>query len=284
MNDGVCGRVQDHVILSPTERRETVLHVIRRAKRRLRFSLFRCDDHKVLNELAEARERGVHVEALVTPSAKGWGKRLKDLRVLLRDLGAEVHHWEGGEKYHAKYLVADDSTAVVASLNFTQKCFNDTCDFLLVSHDPKLIGSLRRLFESDRDAAASLPRNLSERLIIGPEHARNRIAGLLEHARRRIRIIDHRMADRAMIELLERKREQGVDVQIIKDREIGGLRSHGRMLIVDDTIAVLGSISLTPPSLDDRREVAVIIRQPEAVQRLLGFFDGGYNECANKPS
>src|SRR5258708_17202859 len=102
------------VITSPGERRDTLLHVIRRAKRRLTFSLFRCDDRKVLNELAEARERGVRVEALVTPSAKGWDKRLKDLRVLLTELGAEVHRYEGpGAKYHAKYMVADASTAAI---------------------------------------------------------------------------------------------------------------------------------------------------------------------------
>ena len=40
---------RDLVILSPTERRDTLLHVIRRARHRLTFSLFRCDDRKVLN-------------------------------------------------------------------------------------------------------------------------------------------------------------------------------------------------------------------------------------------
>jgi len=263
------------VILSPGERRDTLLHVIRRAKRRLTFSLFRCDDHKVLNELAEAHERGVRVEALVTPTAKGWDKRLNDLRELLSDLGAEVHRYEGpGAKYHAKYLVADDSTAVVASLNFTQKCFNDTCDFLLVSHDPRLIGSLRRLFEADcRPPGSPFPRNLSERLIVGPEHARDRITALIKQAKRRIRIIDHRMADEEMMALLRARSNAGVTVEILKDREIGGLRSHGKMLLIDDAIAVVGSISLSGPSLDDRREVAVIVRQPEAVARLTKFFD-----------
>jgi cardiolipin synthase len=263
------------VILSPSERRDTLLHVIRRAKRRLTFSLFRCDDKKVLNELAEAHERGVRVEALVTPSAKGWDKRLRDLRELLSNLGAEVHRYEGhGAKYHAKYLVADDSTAVVASLNFTQKCFSQTCDFLLVSDDPRLIGSLRRLFEADcRPPGSPFPRNLSERLIVGPENARHRIAQLIRHAKRRIRIMDHRMADEEMFRLLRDRRRAGVTVEILKDREIGGLRSHGKMLLIDDGIAVLGSISLSGPSLDDRREVAVVVREPEAVARLTRLFE-----------
>jgi len=263
------------VILSPGERRDTLLHVIRQAKRRLTFSLFRCDDKKVLNELAEARDRGVRVQALVTPTAKGWDKRLKDLRILLAELGAEVHRYGGrGEKYHAKYLIADDSTAVVASLNFTQKCFRETCDFLLVSQDPRLVASLLRLFDSDCRAPDSLyPRNMSERLIVGPENARRRIAALIQQAKKRIRIIDHRMVDPAMLALLRKKEAGGVKVEILDDREIGGLRSHGKMLLLDDAIAVLGSISLSPPSLDNRREMAVVVREPDAVKRLSRFFE-----------
>ena len=42
-------------------------------------------------------------------------------------------------KYHAKYLVADDGPAVVASLNFTRKCFRKTCDALVVTHDPAVV-------------------------------------------------------------------------------------------------------------------------------------------------
>jgi cardiolipin synthase len=263
------------VILSPVERRDTLLHVIRRARHRLTFSLFRCDDRKVLNELAEARDRGVRVEALVTPSAKGWEKRLKDLRGLLHDLGAEVHRYDGGNaKYHAKYMVADDSTAVVASLNFTQKCFSDTCDFLLVSHDPGLISSLRRLFKADCRAAGSpFPRNLSERLIVGPEQARRRIETLIQGAKRRIRIMDHRMADPDMLALLRARRKAGVNVEVLDEREIGGLRAHGKMMLIDDNVAVLGSLSLSSSSLNNRREVAVIVRQPEVVGRLAKFFE-----------
>jgi phosphatidylserine/phosphatidylglycerophosphate/cardiolipin synthase-like enzyme len=266
---------RDLVILSPVERRDTLLHVIRRARHRLTFSLFRCDDRKVLNELAEARDRGVRVEALVTPSAKGWEKRLKDLRGLLTELGAEVHRYDGGNaKYHAKYMVADDSTAVVASLNFTQKCFSETCDFLLVSHDPSLISSLRRLFKADCRAPGSpFPRNLSERLIVGPEQARRRIENLIQGAKRRIRIMDHRMADPDMLALLRARRKAGVNVEVLDDREIGGLRAHGKMMLIDDNVAVLGSLSLSPPSLDNRREVAVIVRQPEVVKRLSKFFE-----------
>lgn len=266
----------DLLILSPAERRDTLLHVIRGARKRLVLSLFRCDDEKILEELSEALERNVKVEALLTRRAKGWEKRLKDLHRSLEDLGAVVRRYEGNgsqTKYHAKYLVADDGPALVGSLNFTSKCFRATCDFLLVTYDPGVVGGLQRLFESDcRVPSNGLPRGLSNRLIIGPEHARTRYTLLLENAKRTIRIIDHRVIDPAMIALLRAKRESGVTVEILGRDEIAGLRSHGKMLLVDDEVAVLGSVSLSPPSLNDRREVAVLVTEPVSVARLDEFF------------
>ena len=47
------------------------------------LTLFRCDDTKVTDELAEALDRGVKVDVLLTQKAKGWERRLKGLRVFL---------------------------------------------------------------------------------------------------------------------------------------------------------------------------------------------------------
>jgi len=270
----------DLLILAPAERRDTLLHVIRGARKRLILSLFRCDDAKVIEELSEALERNVKVETLLTRRAKGWEKKLKDLHTSLEDLGADVHRYEGNgtdTKYHAKYLVADDGPALVGSLNFTSKCFRETCDFLLVTYDPGVVDGLQRLFEADcRKPSNGLPRGLSNRLIIGPEHARTRYTLLLENAKHSIRIIDHRVMDPAMVSLLRSKREGGVTVEMLGREEIPGLRSHGKMLLIDDEVAVLGSISLSPPSLNDRREVAIHVTEPSVVERLSDFFATSY--------
>jgi phosphatidylserine/phosphatidylglycerophosphate/cardiolipin synthase-like enzyme len=76
-----------------------------------------------------------------------------------------------------------------------------------------------------------------------------------------------------MLALLKDRGAAGVNVEVLDDREIGGLRAHGKMMLIDDNVAVLGSLSLSPPSLDNRREVAVIVRQPEVVGRLAKFFE-----------
>lgn len=265
----------ERMIVAPEERREAVVRVIRSARQRLLLSMFRCTDYLILDELAEAIQRQVHVAALLTPRVKTIeAKKLKELGVLLAGMGAEVYRYSDPiVKYHAKYVVADDGPAMVASLNFTDKCFTNTCDFLLVTHEPGIVSGLQQLFHLDSvSPEGAVPENLSDRLIVGPDRARAQLTALLEQARRSIRIIDHKLTDPSMVALLKDKKDAGVDVAILGSGELGGLRSHGKMLLVDDQVAVIGSIALAPMSLDFRREVAVVIREPRSVGQLNRFF------------
>ena len=266
---------EERIILAPEERRDTVLSVIRSARQRLRLSVFRCTDYLVMDELAEAVHRKVQVEALLTPRAKGTEqKRLKELGVVLEGMGAEVYRYSDPVvKYHAKYMVADEGPALISSLNFTSKCFTNTCDFLLMTYDPEVVSGLRRLFESDCvSPEAPLPEGLSERLIVGPDRARSQITALLQQARRSIRIIDHKIADPSIVSQLKSLKAAGISVEVLGSGEVGGLLSHGKMILVDESVAAIGSIALAPLNLDFRREVAIVVRDPRCVSQLNGFY------------
>jgi phosphatidylserine/phosphatidylglycerophosphate/cardiolipin synthase-like enzyme len=163
---------------------------------------------------------------------------------------------------------------LVATLNFTEKCFTNTCDFAVVTRDAGVVSSLRSLFQYDSVSPEDpLPGGLCHRLIIGPDCARTRITALLEQARRSISIIDHKLVDPQILSLLNAKKLAGVSVDVLSGREVGGLRSHGRMILVDDAVAVIGSIALAPLNLDFRREVAIEVRQGRSIRQLRDFFE-----------
>ena len=265
---------QECVTFAPWERREAILQVIRSARRRLILSLFRCTDFRILRELAAAVERGVQVDALLTPRARGWRKKLEDLGALLDSMGVRVHGYSRlGVKYHAKYIVADDDAAVVASLNFTRKCFRDTCDFVITTRDRGVVGGLQSLFEADcRPAGASFSECITGRLIIGPERSRAGVTALLLEARRSIRIIDHRVGDPWMLALLESRRVDGIKVETLGRGALGNLISHGKLILIDEAAAMAGSLALSTSSLDLRRELALVIRDPHCVRKLNELF------------
>jgi phosphatidylserine/phosphatidylglycerophosphate/cardiolipin synthase-like enzyme len=263
------------LVLDPAERKQAVLDFIRSARQDLILSIFRCDDFKILDALAEAVHRNVRVRAILTPRAKNWDKRLQDLGVFLESMGADVCRYAGSHtKYHAKYMVADQGPALIASLNFTRKCLEKSCDFILVSHDPAVAASLLNLFQIDCHAPdAGLPPDLTDALIAGPEQARLRFLAMIDSAQRSIRIIDHRVTDPEVVAMLRRKQAAGIAVQILGQGAVTGLVSHGKMLLVDDTVAAIGSISLSRPSLNVRREIAAVVRDPANVAMLRDFFE-----------
>jgi phosphatidylserine/phosphatidylglycerophosphate/cardiolipin synthase-like enzyme len=110
-------------------------------------------------------------------------------------------------------------------------------------------------------------------LIVGPGLARHQISSLLLQARHSISIVDPKLRDPAMLALLDAKRAAGVKVTVL-GREVtaDGLLPHGKMILVDGAVAVIGSLSLSAKSLDSRRELAVIVRDRRSVTRLTEWF------------
>jgi phosphatidylserine/phosphatidylglycerophosphate/cardiolipin synthase-like enzyme len=54
----------------------------------------------------------------------------------------------------------------------------------------------------------------------------------------------------------------------IKVHKLKHLRLHAKVLLVDGVAAMVGSINLTPGSFDDRRELAIVVRDDDVVEQL----------------
>jgi phosphatidylserine/phosphatidylglycerophosphate/cardiolipin synthase-like enzyme len=264
--------VPDAVVTGPGDRRAVVLRAIRQARERLAMSLYRCNDQAVFDALRQACERGVQVDVLVTSRSGGGRKRLKKLWRALEETGVSLHpHTDPVVKYHAKYLVADEGPALIASLNFTRRCFAKTIDAIVVTHDADVVAGLRDLLTAD-SGHGPMPDQLSPRLIIGPERARRQFTSIIEEASSSIRLIDRKASDPALMALLQMRTAAGVRVELYDGKRLCGLRSHGKIMLVDDRLAVIGGLSLHPMSLDFRREVAVTVTEPAAVAEVARLF------------
>jgi len=271
MNTNVEGTA-DRLIVTVGDRRAVLLEVIRQARSRITLSLFRCNDAEIFEELTAAAARGVAVEVLITSRAKGGRKKIDNLWRALEQTGATLWNYtDPVVKYHAKYLVADEGPAIVASLNLTKKCFRKTCDAVVVTHDPAVVSGLRRLWAADC-ARLPMPDDLTERLIVGPERARRQFTALIEQARTSIRLIDAKLSDPDLVSILNAKRAAGLTVEIFSSKRVGGLKSHGKIMLIDDQTVVVGSLALAALSLDFRREVAIVVTEPAAVAEAAELF------------
>jgi phosphatidylserine/phosphatidylglycerophosphate/cardiolipin synthase-like enzyme len=259
-------------VTSVSDRRSTILDVIRNARESLALSLFRCNDEEVFAGLAAAAARGVRIDAIVTSRAKGGKAKVRTLWKRLADCGASVRAYSDPVvKYHAKYLVADAGPALVASCNFTRKCFERTLDAVVVTHDPAVISGLRELMAADA-ARAPAPASISPRLIVGPERARKQLTTIISQAHTSIRLIDAKLSDPDLVTLLNARRASGLTVEIFGSKRIGELKSHGKIMLVDNRLAVVGAMAIAAISVDFRREVAIVVDEPDAVAEVERLF------------
>ncbi len=118
---------------------------------------------------------------------------------------------------------------------------------------PRSWRGLRRLWAADRgrlempSGTASSPRS--------------------SRARSSIRLIDAKLSDPDLVALLNEKRAAGMTVEVFSAKQLGGLKSHGKIMLLDDQTVVVGSLALAALSLDFRREVAIVVSEPAAVER-----------------
>ena len=137
--------------------------------------------------------------------------------------------------------------------------------------DPAIVDDLRRLWTADRDRQR-LPDGLSERLVVGPERARRQFTALINQARSSIRIIDAKLSDPELVSVLNEKRAAGLVVEAFSGKRVGGLKSHGKIMLIDDETLVVGSLALAALSLDFRREVAIVVTEKAAVAQAADLF------------
>ena len=270
----MSGVLRERIVIAPRLRRRTILAAIRAAREQLAVPIFRCDDRVVQQALAAAAARGVHVRVLMTPRARAAARDLDALHAWLAGRGVDVRRYEGGMKYHAKYLVADAGLAIVTTLNFTARCFARTCDFTLVSRDPAVVSGLRELFDADwSHRPVTLTDAQRARLIVGPDHQpRERFAALMRQARQQVRILDAKLTDPHLAGLLDERRLAGLTVERARRRDVRPLRRHGKLLMVDGDTAAIGSFALSTGALERRRELAVITRDARLVGALDAFW------------
>jgi phosphatidylserine/phosphatidylglycerophosphate/cardiolipin synthase-like enzyme len=111
---------------------EGIIKLIESADKTIYAAVYTFTNRKIVEALAEARERGVYVQVKLDreQAASNFGKPTVRL---LRDKGVSVHTIAMEEaRMHHKFLIADGARVATGSYNFTVKASNDNLENLVV--------------------------------------------------------------------------------------------------------------------------------------------------------
>jgi phosphatidylserine/phosphatidylglycerophosphate/cardiolipin synthase-like enzyme len=272
------------LIVQPDSGVTPIVAAIKQAKKSLDVTIFRHDRDEITRALEAAVARGVAVRALIAHTHGGSDKGLRKLELRLLEAGVTVSR-TGKDliRYHAKLMIVDGKVLHVYGFNFTRLDIEKSRSFGVVTRNRKLVAEAVKLFRADDARQTYVPS--SDRLVVSPENARERLSAFIGRARRQLLIYDPQVSDDAMLRLLGQRIRAGVEVKVlgrveakwnIPFEEYPGRRLHVRAIVRDGNRAFIGSQSLRRPELEKRREVGVIINDKRVVRQLVERFEADW--------
>jgi phosphatidylserine/phosphatidylglycerophosphate/cardiolipin synthase-like enzyme len=268
-----------------------IVNAIKQARKSIDILIFRLDRAEIARALCAAVARGVVVRALTAHTNRGGEKSLRKLELQLLEGGVTVSRTADDlVRYHGKMMIVDGRILHVYGFNFTALDVGKSRSFGVITRNRRLVTEAAKLFEADFNRQPYTA--CCERFVVSPENARDRLARFVRGAKRQLLIYDPKLTDDAMLQILVARAKAGVDIRIIGKvepkwelkGEKPGRRVHVRAIIRDGSRAFVGSQSLRKLELEKRREVGVIVDDPQVVRQMVSVFeeDWGTTESGKK--
>jgi len=283
------------LIVLPDDSAAPILEAINSATKSLRVKMFVFSDPALLQAVIAAKKRGIDVRIMLNPSRRSGKEENHESRKTLQKAGVDV--LDSNPAFgltHEKSMVVDGTTAFVKSLNWETKNLTETRDYAIVTTHKHEVDEIIDCFEADWTRKTFDPGGQAH-LIWCVGNGRERIAQAIDEARHSIVVQNERYQDAVIIERLVRAAMRGVKIHVMarpphklaKEKlteGVGGLRTmddvgikvhklkhlklHAKMLLLDDSRVIVGSINLAPGSFDSRRELAIDVNDEHVVARM----------------
>ena len=291
-----CGATGVRVFVEPDAGEAPVLHAIEGANISLEVEIYLLTDRTVTNALEDAAARGVDVRVLLEPHPFGFGT-VSAQKIIEALNAAGVHAQASDPAYyytHAKFLIVDGATLFVLTANLSRSGLGGSSaganrEYGVITTNAQDVAEARAIFAADWSHAPT-PALTDPRLVVSPVNARSTLTALIASAHKSLAIEDEEMYDAASEDALIAAARRGVDVEVVLpppsgsssyDTNVSQLLSggvhvrylsapyvHAKLLIADGVIAFTGSENFSATSLDQNRELGIIVSDPRALATL----------------
>jgi phosphatidylserine/phosphatidylglycerophosphate/cardiolipin synthase-like enzyme len=282
----------DRLIIEPDAGLPPIYSLLASAHRTLDMTMYELVDPSAEAVLADDAARGVRVRVILDHRLEG--SRNLPAYDFLRSRGVQVE-WSSGRFFatHQKTFVVDDATAVVMSLNLTERYYATSRDAAVVDHDRHDVEAIESVFDADlRGAATAAP--AADDLVWSPDQSQADFLALIAGAHRSIAVESEELSSRAVTAALLGAVRRGVAVSVsmtynseaipaLNELAAAGatvsllhgetpLYIHAKLLAVDAGMstarAFVGSENFSDASLLHDRELGIVLVAPHLVDQV----------------
>jgi phosphatidylserine/phosphatidylglycerophosphate/cardiolipin synthase-like enzyme len=285
------------IFVEPDDGRSPILDELGEARETITLHVYLLSDDEIIAALEQAAARGVQVRVLLEERPFGGSGLNPRSFERLEQAGVAVRWSNPVFRFsHVKAFTIDRAVAIVMTLNLTRSAFTANREFGAITTRPAEVAQALAIFEADW-ARTEEPADGS--LVVSPTNARRALLDLIASATRSIDVYAEVVRDEEVLDALIAAEERGVAVRLLMSEEDedddrgreerarlaeagvevrfhARLYVHAKIVLVDRTRAYLGSQNFTATSLDQNRELGLIVDEPAGVARIARTFDADF--------
>lgn len=279
----------DQLIVEPEMGRVPIINAINNAERSVKIVMYGFTDQALLTPILQQKTKGRTVRVIL----ERYPYRAEDENnKIIAAFNQNRIAWQGNipaiQLIHQKTLIIDGERAIIMTFNFTHSTFKNERNFALILDDPHLVKEIEAVFDSDWHRKPS--NNYNGSMLWSPENSRERLLNAIKRAKKSINIYAQNISDYKIVGALAKAAKKGVSVNILTSTKLRQKQAeylaragvnvkqseryyiHAKALIIDNQLAIIGSINFTRASLDHNRELAGITRDPTVVKQISETF------------
>ena len=287
------------LIVEPDDGLDPVREFISSAQTSLLIKQFTFTEPSLIEATIDRHNAGVQVRVMLNAKRSGGDRANDETYQQLRTAGIDVQ-WSNPKFYvtHEKSIVVDEKAAMVATYNLMIKYFTLTRDYGIITHDPVHVRQIIDVFDADWEHVDFSPAE-DGGLLWSNSNSRYQMARFIDKATKTLHVQHPKFVDAVILDRLVDAVERGVTVKVlcggkhgisewdildtfsslrtlrrfgVKVHKQKNLRVHAKLIIIDKTEALVGSMNIDRSAFDLRRELGLTTADPAIVGRLLEVF------------
>ena len=298
------------VFVEPDAGDTVITNAIAGAHKTILLEMYLLTERKVINALEEAANRGVDVQVMLEQHPYGSGSA-SPTQTLDRLKAAGVKAQATNPAFaltHEKGMVIDGNTAYIMTANFTLSAlgggsYTKNREYGIIDTNTQDVQAVTTIFNADWNR--STPQIHDPNLVVSPVNSRTAFTALINSAHKTLLIEAEEMQDSGIEQAIINAGQRGVKVQVILpsssssssgDSNSSGIRAishtgiqieedphlymHAKIIIVDGQRAFVGSENISTASLEQNRELGILVSDQNVLSTLQQTFQEDWSSSS----
>lgn len=279
------------LFIQPDAGKSPLLDAIYASKKEIDIEVYLLSDNDIISSLITACQRGVVARLMLEEHPFGGGDINNKTYQDLSSTCVKVK-WTNSafSLTHEKTMIIDNEEVFILNQNLTKSSFIKNREYDIIDVNPQDVLEVKQIFDADWTRVST---NIAlSNLVVSPVNARTILVSLMQSATKELFIETEVIDDPSIVQLLIEKAKT-IPITIILPtfsqvsanklvakklqqagiivKTLGSPYVHAKLIIADKK-AYIGSINLTTQSMDNNREVGIIISQADIVGELQQVF------------